>query len=488
MSDSPERSDPLGQLERGEGGGIATRRGFLKASLITTGLGLIGGLTPPMARAQDSCAPPSSPNPPVPFKPDTSVPILPRKSAASLTSAEIQKLKDAYKALRQLTESNPNDPRGWMQQANVHCFYCGGNADGSDIHQSYRFFAWHRCYLYFHERILGKLINDPTFRLPYWDWSNTNSRTIPKPYTNPNDPSNPLFDANRGATPTDKIPAQYVSQTVMNGILRTTRWQTFMGTNTRGGNLENGPHGIVHIWVGDPTLQDAVPDMGVLETAARDPLFFTHHSNIDRYWAVWLAQGGGRTNPTDPSWPKLQWTFYDENSVLRSITAGDVVNFQSNLRYSYPGTTVAHAAAQAVLPVTEKPVELSSQPVTLKVAIPPELHSLSAQAASARPLSLHLAGIEAPGKQPVVVHVFANNPKASAATSLAIPSSLGYFAIVPSSLKEGHQHGKREVTIEVGKGLIGQNQLSVTLVPAAAGGKAPKNTKVSVDSIYLSAD
>ena len=28
-----------------------------------------------------------------------------------------------------------------------------------------------RFYLYFHERILGKLIGDDTFALPFWNWT-----------------------------------------------------------------------------------------------------------------------------------------------------------------------------------------------------------------------------------------------------------------------------------------------------------------------------
>ncbi|MFS7947023.1 putative catechol oxidase [Helianthus anomalus] len=35
------------------------------------------------------------------------------------------------------------------------------------IHNSWLFFPFHRWYLYFYERILGKLINDPTFALPF---------------------------------------------------------------------------------------------------------------------------------------------------------------------------------------------------------------------------------------------------------------------------------------------------------------------------------
>src|SRR5467141_3212498 len=88
---------------------------------------------------------------------NSSAPILPRKSAWDLSTDEITRLQNAYQAMRNLTTSSPDDPRGWMQQANVHCFNCSGGYDASnvEIHGGWWFMPWHRCYLHVHERILG---------------------------------------------------------------------------------------------------------------------------------------------------------------------------------------------------------------------------------------------------------------------------------------------------------------------------------------------
>jgi hypothetical protein len=57
--------------------------------------------------------------------------------------AYVAKYTLAYQKLRELQNSNASDPRGWLQQANVHCAYCA-NTYGMDIHRTWLFFPWHR--------------------------------------------------------------------------------------------------------------------------------------------------------------------------------------------------------------------------------------------------------------------------------------------------------------------------------------------------------
>ena len=93
--------------------------------------------------------------------------IRPRPPASTLSSLEIEKLKGAYHAMRALDMS---DPRAFKHQANIHRRYTSKIAS-LRVHSNWQFLAFHRAYLYFHERILGKLINDMEFRLPCWDGS-----------------------------------------------------------------------------------------------------------------------------------------------------------------------------------------------------------------------------------------------------------------------------------------------------------------------------
>ena len=144
--------------------GPGSRRAFLgTVGLAASAAGIIGTgdlLLPTSAEAQ-SCSPPGA-GTPVPWRRDCR-PVRPRRPASTLNASEIQKLKDAYKAMRDLAVSDPTDPRGIVHQANVHCWNCG---QSTQIHGSWSFFAWHRAELYFHERILGRLIKDENFRLP----------------------------------------------------------------------------------------------------------------------------------------------------------------------------------------------------------------------------------------------------------------------------------------------------------------------------------
>ena len=310
-----------------------TRRQFGRTMLAgATALGMGGGR---ILRAQDQeCAPP--PGTAVDFVMPKTPPNVLRKSVAELTPAEVTRLRLAYQKLRELTVSDPNDPRGWMQQAHVHCWMCGGN--GGDIHGSWTFLPWHRAYLYFHERILGKLVNDSSFRLPYWSWDDANYRNLPLIYrpAKVGSAGNSLYDAKRsdaavrGASlPASIFPAR---QNPMNSA----NFAAFGGGIDSGGSLEFGPHGAIHMWAG--TAGDPYADMGNLSLAAQDPLFYAHHCNIDRLWAEFVRLNPvAHANPTDPEFLTRSFQFFDENKQLVNIKVQDVLD-PAALGFSYrPG-------------------------------------------------------------------------------------------------------------------------------------------------------
>jgi polyphenol oxidase len=471
----------------------------------------------------EDCAPVPTPGTPVPYVPNTSLPVRLRKSAWELSANEVDRLKAAYQALRQLTRNNPNDPRGWLRQANVHCWYCGGGGDkhaGEEIHGGWYFFPWHRAYLHFHERILCKLIGDDTFALPYWDWDSTGRQSFPDAFGDPNDPSNTLWDTNRGATANQPIDPSVVSAGILNATMNAPTNTLFMGEssgdNGTAGAMENAPHGPVHIWTGDPTLQTQAEDMGVLATAAQDPVFFAHHNNINRLWGVWLNLAQGNSNFTDPAWLNHGWQFYDENAVWTTITIAQVLDEANSLRSSYtppsvapiwiPTTrravrapagslgAVAIPARRRTLAVTpaNRSLGLRVAPLTRSVQVPAAHRKLFAQHADNQIgglFVLRLKDIRVRHDQHAIFHVFVNLPSANARTSTNSPNFVGTVSFVAKSKRRSnHRHSAVDAAFDV-SALVGRNpdasQLSVTLVPVAANGLPPRSTSATMGQITL---
>src|SRR5207237_2176974 len=73
-------------------------------------------------------------------------------------------------------------------------------------------------------------------------------------------------------------------------------------------------------------------------TADQDPTFSLDHPNIDRLWNLWLAQGGGRTDPpSDNTWKSRHFTFFDENANQVKLNSCQVMRAAEQLNYTYEG-------------------------------------------------------------------------------------------------------------------------------------------------------
>ncbi|XP_040963813.1 aureusidin synthase [Gossypium hirsutum] len=122
------------------------------------------------------CCPPGFqlPLPFVDFQfPDPQSPLRIHRPAHAVDVDYIAKYDKALSIMKSLPH---HDPRSFSRQANLHCLFCTGAYDQQNsnaplsIHRTWLFFPWHRMMIYFHERILGSLIGDETFALPYWAW------------------------------------------------------------------------------------------------------------------------------------------------------------------------------------------------------------------------------------------------------------------------------------------------------------------------------
>lgn len=463
------------------------------------------------------CTPPTPTGPATPFK-GGALTVLPRKSAFALSDQEIASLTLGWQKLREITTSDPANPIGWLRQSYAHCWSCGGGTDGNqgeEIHGSWWFLPWHRCYLYFVERMLAKVANDPNLRLPYWDWSTQSptTQTFPPIFATA---QSSLYDNLRKVKPGDPIPQSYVGPKAMSLVLNAATFALFGGVNptTNGagpGKLETIPHNNVHTWTG---TSDAAPnwssDMGVLATAARDPVFFAHHANVDRMWPSWMAIDSSHTNPTDQEWLNHSWTFYDENGVWTSIKVSDVVDPQ-NLGYVYDSlasTTSSTLGVKKSLAATPSPTpapqtffansvlhRLKDAPVTHHISLLAS-HKKSFQALSQNGPQQYLLIIEnvvISADTSVAAKVYVNYPKATASTTTEISNFVGLISSVAKVRKgtshHGHHHGGVRFTFvidaELAARIVQDNAIRVTLVPIDSQAKKSSGSNFTYQQISI---
>ncbi len=206
-------------------------------------------------------------------------------------------------------------------------------------HQSWYFLPWHRGYLFaFEAHIRAAVITlggPATWALPYWNYFGPDPEfNIPPAFlqkTLPDGTRNPLYVTARygldGSTilvPTRAVIKQHqndpnfvdgpvtddcLSNDLYVGNDTNTPPPGFGGPETgfwhggdTSGNLENNPHNLVHVYVGgnapDGQTYGLMSDPGL---AGLDPIFYLHHANIDRMWAMW-NENAVNTNPTTPNW------------------------------------------------------------------------------------------------------------------------------------------------------------------------------------------
>ncbi|CAK9144949.1 unnamed protein product [Ilex paraguariensis] len=352
---------------------------------------LPAGVTP------TNCCPPSATKV-IDFELPSS-PVMRTRPAAHLVDKEyIAKYSKAIELMKALPE---DDPRNFMQQANVHCAYCdsayeqeGFPEEKVDVHFSWIFFPFHRFYLYFFEKILGKLINDPTFALPFWNYDSPDGMTIPTMFT---DTNSSLYDPLRDAlhqpptimdlnyfgpstetTQNDQQQISYNLTTMYKQMVSCSKnAELFFGQAYRAGDdqpngagaIENIPHTPVHIWTGDRNQPNG-ENMGRFYSAGRDPIFYCHHANVDRLWNIWKTLGGKRRDPTDKDWLNASFVFYNENAQLVRVKIKDSVD-TTKLGYTYQDVPIQWQKAKPTPRNTKVAGKLSKAGVAIAPEIPP---------------------------------------------------------------------------------------------------------------------
>lgn len=207
-----------------------------------------------------------------------------RRNANTLTTGERDRLVGAFAQLNN---------QGLGRFADFREMHV--NQSSAEAHGRPGFLPWHRAYLLDLERELQAI--DPSVALPYWRFDQPAPNLFTRDFLGVSDalgnvqfsPTNPLQ-----FWMTDNVPGivrrPFFNTSQAPPGLRTEAQTLALGTQySVFRTLEGNPHGSAHTSFGG-----FISSIG---TAARDPLFFLLHCNVDRLWAKWQRQN----NRFDPS-------------------------------------------------------------------------------------------------------------------------------------------------------------------------------------------
>lgn len=156
----------------------------------------------------------------------------------------------------------------------------------SGIHWGSAFLPWHRWFLRELEQAMQA--HEPGVMMPYWDWTRPDSRSIDlepwKSFFGGRNNTGGHFDHwgyTRAASPGHSVLPELLPGGMGASMVERLAQSSFAGFRA----IESsGGHGGGHNWVGGTMAGGRSP---------LDPLFWLHHGNIDRLWAIWQRNHPG---------------------------------------------------------------------------------------------------------------------------------------------------------------------------------------------------
>ena len=242
-----------------------------------------------------------------------------RKNANSLTNAERDRFITAFAQL------NNRGAGGFTAFREMHT-----NVSSPQAHGAPGFLPWHRAYLLDLERELQAI--DPSVALHYWRFDRPSPNIFTRDFLGVSDAigtvmfsaTNPLqFWVTDGVPGINRRPFFPTNQAPPG--LRTEAQTIALGNAYPAfRTMEGNPHGSAHVSFGG-----SISSIG---TAARDPLFFLLHCNVDRLWAKWQRQNNrfnpataasydGSSNPIGHNLPDTMWPWNGITGPPRPPTA-----------------------------------------------------------------------------------------------------------------------------------------------------------------------
>ncbi len=295
----------------------------------------------------------------------------------------LQMLEVYANAVRQMQQLGPDNPMSWMWQWYTH-FVDGATSKGAELDRvfgtaptaqrtladetwntcqshsgqnSNHFLPWHRMFVLYFEQIVRTVSGRSDFTLPYWNYTSDDPALrgiLPPQFRMPDDPVfGSLYKPNRTslANSGQRIDAnQPVDEMDVTGIMSKTSYTTVGAEQGFCRAVDSSIHGRIHVLTGTSRNMGAVPYAG------NDPLFWVHHSNIDRMWASWNRNGG--KNPTDATqypWINNRFVFVNGsgnrvNYPLRNYFSVLALNYDYDAYLPRPVTTTTTTLAAKAAP------------------------------------------------------------------------------------------------------------------------------------------
>jgi len=275
------------------------------------------------------------------------------------------------KALKIMRNIDCSDPTSWYYQGAIHWVpdsipttnpLCPSYTHKAQLKPSWdncthflanggaeiNFLIWHRLYIYHFENIVRKLSGDKSFALPYWAYTNTTD-TVANRTLNLllRTKGSGLYTASRYDSLNRGFP--------LSGAIIPALDLTVLNQNTDlvtySNQINAAPHGAMHNYIGagnDETymiyneIYQKVYDGGLMAnvpSAGFDPVFWLHHSNIDRIWQQWTNSANGqRITLEDLKAHPFPYNFFDENGKPVSYTPEEIIKIIYNLNYRFDDT------------------------------------------------------------------------------------------------------------------------------------------------------
>jgi tyrosinase len=401
-----------------------------------------------------------------------------------------------------------NDPRNWNNQAQLHLQFCP--------HANWFFLPWHRAYLAAFEAICRDLTGNNDFALPYWDWAK--DPQVPAAFYEPewHGQPNPLINDTRLVGPNDTIPADTTGCEVIEGILDETDFELFASgqpvaqTSTDpsfqravgfSAPLEGTPHNGVHVFVSG----DMVTFMSPL-----DPVFWLHHCNVDRIWALWNSRANPNTD--DPLWLDFMFAgnFVTPQNDTFDVPVRDLQDTLA-LGYRYDNVALPPESAMLARPRTMKIARESFANTEAKIAKPEQETAFTVKLSAAatetaqgktpatesgrvsRVLAV-IREVTIPKNLDVRVRVFLNCSYLEPDTPSNDPHYVGSFTFFADHAAMEHSdHNTRSYTFDLTPTLTKlrrsqreiSDELKVQLIPVSFSGKPIPDVEIKTESVEI---